>query len=187
MPTAVLAILHVVGEHHAEAVCAAALSHVAAAATAQLPIKLVILHNRPGHFEKPLRALIGSHISNVVFCSYTGLLSGCAKTALFGEDDIACASHERAVHAVHAVTPPASHPEEGARDTPPTPATLAKTPRSGNVSNDPSRSKRLNEGKSGYIGGPGVDSAGWGISQQQLTDDEALQCLLGQVAVGCAA
>ena len=176
------------GEHHAEAVCAAALSHVAAAATAQLPIKLVILHNRPGHFEKPLRALITSHVSNVVFCSYAGLLSGEARRALFGDDYAACVAKDviakdRAVHGD--ASSPSPNREDAARGTPSTLATLAATSRSGNNSYAISRSTRLTEGVSGYIGGPGVDSSGWGISQRQLSDDDALQCLLGQVAVGC--
>lgn len=182
MPTAILAILHVVGEQHAEAVCAAALSHVAAAATAQLPIKLVILHNRPSHFEKPLRALIGSHISNVVFCSYTGLLSGGAKTALFGHQfSENFTPGGKAQNYAHSPLQTA----DGARETPSTPGTLAMSSHSRRLSPALSRSKRFNEGMSGYIGGPGVDSAGWGISSRQLSDYEALQCILGQVAVGC--
>lgn len=171
MPTAVLVVLHVVDESHPEAVCAAALSHVSAAATAQLPIKLVVLHNRPSHFEKPLRALIASHISNVVFCTYTGLLCGQAARALFGY--------------------PAADPPPGGGGADPL---LGGASRAGSRLGDPSallpdhsKSTRLaGAGTSGFVGGPGLDSSGWGISQRQLADGEALQCLLGQVAVGCA-
>jgi hypothetical protein len=195
MPTAILAILHVVGEHHAEAVCAAALSHVASAATAQLPIKLVILHNRPGHFEKPLRGLICSHISNVVFCTYAGLVSGSARRALFGDDqDQSAASHRTvqfcAMHGADGDTASPSLTDDGtlnAHGTLNTPKLLA-TPRSGRMSqaHDPSKSQRFKEGVSGYIGGQGVETTELGISQCQLSDDEALRCLLGQVAVGYA-
>jgi hypothetical protein len=159
----------------------------------QLPIKLVILHNRPGHFEKPLRALICSHISNVVFCSYTGLLSGAARRALFGDAPEPCVvSHGTTQYCTmngkfgDAASP--SMTDDGTRGTPNTPETLAITPRSGKTSqvHEACGSKRFNEGLSGYIGGPGVDDTGWGISQRQLSDDEALRCLLGQVAVGCA-
>lgn len=184
MPTAILAILHVVGEHHAEAVCAAALSHVAAAATAQLPIKLVILHNRPGHFEKPLRALIASHVSNVVFCSYTALLSGEARRSLFGEDSITSS-----VTMKNGPTQDAAAHCDGSAPSPkvnggvPVASGAAFSVQNSHVL---SKSARINEGVSGFIGGPGVDSTGWGISQHQLSDDDALKCSLWQVAVGCA-
>jgi hypothetical protein len=156
MPTAVLALLHVVEESHPEAVCAAALTHVAAAAAAQLPIKLVVLHNRPGYFEKPLRTLIAAHISNVVFCTYTGLLCGSAARALFGDAAAPAAVPPTATAALDASTPLAA------------------------------LSMRFGADASRFIGGPGLDSSGWGISQRQLSDVEALQCLLAQVAVGCA-
>lgn len=83
MPTNIIAILHILDEVHAEAICAAALSHVEATAAARLPIKLIILHNRPRTFMDPLAAIIRSHITNALFCSYGDVADGRAARALF--------------------------------------------------------------------------------------------------------
>eukprot|EP00892_Ulva_mutabilis_P002650 jgi/Ulvmu1/12386/UM009_0032.1 len=86
MPTHIIAVLHIVDEMHAEAICAAALSHVEATAAARLPIKIVILHNHPRSFMDPLATLINAHITNTLFCSYGDLSDGSAARALFPID-----------------------------------------------------------------------------------------------------
>lgn len=89
MPTNIIAILHILDEVHAEAICAAALSHVQATSAARLPIKVVILHNRPRTFMDPLATLINAHITNALFCSYGDLADGRAAHALFPLTDSA--------------------------------------------------------------------------------------------------
>lgn len=97
MPTNVIAILHILDEVHAEAICAAALSHVEATAAARLPIKLLVLHNRPRTFMEPLAAIINAHITNTLFCSYGDVADGRIARALFpGEDGAVAADADAA-------------------------------------------------------------------------------------------